>query len=352
MSGTMSNERESWSGVIRVRLHGRGGHGIKTAGRVVGTAAFLAGYQAQDAPIYGAERRGAAVASFVRISDRPILERGPIGSPDVLVVADETLLADPTAGVMAGQAAARAIFVNTLDLAALDASFPPAGAQGASTSGASTSEAGVSGLSASGVSVNAERLQGLDLSGRTKAALGRASALSAGLAAAAARLTGVIPVAALVASLREEFAELGVAADLLEKNVELAVAVFEALRPAARNGDERWRSNAASDATSDSPRPRIVELAPDEPRISAPTILQPGNSALRHTGAWRLDRPVPDLSTCSRCGLCFTLCPDGAITLNEQGYPVIDYDHCKGCMICQRLCPIHAIEREPETRAW
>ena len=31
--------------MIRIRFHGRGGHGIKTASRIVGTAAFLAGYQ-------------------------------------------------------------------------------------------------------------------------------------------------------------------------------------------------------------------------------------------------------------------------------------------------------------------
>lgn len=324
MSEATTSGLERWSGLIRVRIHGRGGHGIKTAGRIVGTAAFLAGFQAQDAPIYGAERRGAAVASFVRISDRPILERGPIGAPDVLVVADETLVADSTAGVVAGQAGARAIFVNTLDPVALRTSFPSGKTQGEDAAD--------------------ERLQGLDLSGRTKAALGRASALSAGLAAAAARLTGVIPVDSLVAALREEFAELGVAADVQEKNVELAVAVFAALRPVELIGGERMETNL--------PSPRVVELVPEAPRISAPTILRPGNSALRHTGAWRLDRPVPDLSTCSRCGLCFAMCPDGAITLNEQGYPVIDYDHCKGCMICQQLCPLHAIEREPETRAW
>lgn len=49
--------------MIRVRFHGRGGQGAKTASRIVGTAAFLQGYTAQDSPIYGAERRGAPVAA-------------------------------------------------------------------------------------------------------------------------------------------------------------------------------------------------------------------------------------------------------------------------------------------------
>jgi pyruvate ferredoxin oxidoreductase gamma subunit len=44
--------------MIQIRFHGRGGHGVKTASRIVGTAAFLAGFQAQDSPIYDSRRTG------------------------------------------------------------------------------------------------------------------------------------------------------------------------------------------------------------------------------------------------------------------------------------------------------
>ena len=71
-----------------VRFHGRGGQGAKTASRILGTAAFLSGYQAQDSPIYGAERRGAPVAAFTRFGGEPIRERGVIAHPDLVVVAD------------------------------------------------------------------------------------------------------------------------------------------------------------------------------------------------------------------------------------------------------------------------
>jgi hypothetical protein len=37
-----------------VRFHGRGGQGAKTASRILGTAAYLEGFMAQDSPIYGA----------------------------------------------------------------------------------------------------------------------------------------------------------------------------------------------------------------------------------------------------------------------------------------------------------
>ena len=45
--------------MYRIRLHGRGGQGLKTASRLLGTALFLEGFEVQDAPRYGAERRGA-----------------------------------------------------------------------------------------------------------------------------------------------------------------------------------------------------------------------------------------------------------------------------------------------------
>ena len=76
------------------------------------------------------------------------------------------------------------------------------------------------------------------------------------------------------------------------------------------------------------------------------------NADERLTGSWRLVRPEIDRDLCTRCGLCFVRCPDGAVALDEEGYPVIDYEHCKGCMICERICPIRAIHGEKEVRAW
>ena len=79
-----------------------GGQGAKTASRILGTAAFLEGYQAQDSPIYGAERRGAPVAAFTRIAKEPIHERDLIARPDLVVIADASLLNDPAARVPEG----------------------------------------------------------------------------------------------------------------------------------------------------------------------------------------------------------------------------------------------------------
>ena len=59
--------------MYRVRFHGRGGQGIKTASRILGTAFFRAGFEVQDAPVYGAERRGAPMFAYVRAAREPDL---------------------------------------------------------------------------------------------------------------------------------------------------------------------------------------------------------------------------------------------------------------------------------------
>ena len=63
-------------------------------------------------------------------------------------------------------------------------------------------------------------------------------------------------------------------------------------------------------------------------------------------------RPVIDYQRCKRCAwICSTLCPEGNISLNQEGYPQIDYEHCKGCLICLAQCPSHAIRAIPEREA-
>ncbi len=99
--------------MTRIRFHGRGGQGAKTASRILGTAAFLEGFTAQDSPIYGAERRGAPVTAYTRLARGPILERGLISQPDLVIVADETLLTDTAARVLEGVTEEVAVFVST-----------------------------------------------------------------------------------------------------------------------------------------------------------------------------------------------------------------------------------------------
>jgi pyruvate ferredoxin oxidoreductase gamma subunit len=86
---------------------------MKTASRILGSAAFHAGLVVQDSPVYGAERRGAPMAAFTRIAREAILEWGAITRPALVLVADDSLLADPAAQPLAGCDAASTVLVNS-----------------------------------------------------------------------------------------------------------------------------------------------------------------------------------------------------------------------------------------------
>ena len=99
--------------MYRIRFHGRGGQGMKTASRILGTAFFLSGYEVQDAPRYGAERRGAPIFAFVRADKKTINERGIINQPDLVIVADDSLVPVPAAGVLQGIRDSTLILINS-----------------------------------------------------------------------------------------------------------------------------------------------------------------------------------------------------------------------------------------------
>ena len=99
--------------MTEVRWHGRGGQGAKTAGYILAVAAAEDGWQVQAFPEYGAERRGAPMRSYVRISDGPIRLRSGITNPEIVVVLDPSLLEseNPAEGIVEDGI----IIVNTSD---------------------------------------------------------------------------------------------------------------------------------------------------------------------------------------------------------------------------------------------
>ncbi len=97
--------------LTEVRWHGRGGQGAKTAGYVLAVAAAAQGWEVQAFPEYGAERRGAPMRSYVRISDEPIRLRSGIESPDIVIVLDDSLL--ETENVAEGLPEGGLLIINT-----------------------------------------------------------------------------------------------------------------------------------------------------------------------------------------------------------------------------------------------
>ncbi|TFF91579.1 pyruvate ferredoxin oxidoreductase subunit gamma [Candidatus Thorarchaeota archaeon] len=79
--------------MIEIRWHGRGGQGGVTSAELLAKAAYLDGYKGVQAfPYFGAERRGAPVKAFTRISDKEINVRSQVYTPDVVAVLDSSIL--------------------------------------------------------------------------------------------------------------------------------------------------------------------------------------------------------------------------------------------------------------------
>ncbi|MHC4974168.1 MAG: 2-oxoacid:acceptor oxidoreductase family protein [Planctomycetota bacterium] len=94
-----------------IRLVGRGGTGVVTAGEVLGKAAVVEGRWAQAIPTFGPERRGALSSCTLRISGEEILLKCGTIRPDVLLVIDRTIWRH--APVTGGLAEGAALIFNT-----------------------------------------------------------------------------------------------------------------------------------------------------------------------------------------------------------------------------------------------
>ncbi|MDD4351618.1 MAG: 4Fe-4S binding protein [Candidatus Gracilibacteria bacterium] len=70
-------------------------------------------------------------------------------------------------------------------------------------------------------------------------------------------------------------------------------------------------------------------------------VQEPGSSQDYQTGNWNPDVEVQWIpETCINCNLCWTVCPDEAIIVDEQGnMKGVNQDFCKKCGLCVDICP-------------
>jgi len=309
--------------MFRIRFHGRGGQGMKTASRILGSAFFMAGYEVQDAPRYGAERRGAPIFAYVRAARSAINERGIINHADLVVVADDTLVGMPAAGVTQGMDENTVLLINSHETAQIW-----------------------------GQRLNTRAMILILAAQEEVEDRAELPYIGSRCAAAAAALTGVISRELLIAALNEELAHLH--DDVINKNRDIALGVFDDMAAQAGLVKESGQVSA-----SDYVKPEWIDVPFESAEISNLAIHAAATSVKVRTGLWRTMRPVINYDKCSGCSwICGTYCPDGAIDVRDDGYPEIDYEHCKGCLICVAQCPPHAIEsiaeqvaREQETGA-
>ena len=257
---------------------------MKTASRILGTAFFRAGYQVQDAPRYGAERRGAPIFAYVRASKEPINERGIILHPDLVIVADDSLVPVPAAGVMAGLTDNTVLLISTTETAEewkhrlnLDCTI----------------------LTLPAPEEIEDRLE--------------LRYVGAECAGAAACLTGVIAKESLEEAIRDELE--GKPGKVIERNIAMAMEGYD--RMADHKGlIEESGLPSAKEYTP----PEWIDMPFEAANISSPSIHTGLTSVLVRTGLWRTMRPVIEYDNCKKCWwVCSGSCPDGAISVNATG---------------------------------
>jgi len=296
--------------VITVTLFGRGGQGIKSAAHVISTAAFLDGNYVQDQPLYGAERRGAPISAYIRISKHPILARGYVWQPLFLIVADDSLLGANGENAMQDITKDTVILVNsTLSAEQLASKY------------SIPNKILVADLSQLAMDVLHRRM------------------VSVAVAGAAAKLIG-LDIESLKQAVALELKEIGIRDEELARNIQLAKNAYDAIPHVEAQPNLQAQERVYG----------MVELQYHGPKLSTCTITAVGNASARRTGDWSLYKPQIDYEKCTKCMICFIYCPDSAISIDKDSFPVVDFNACKGCDICTTECPPQAITLVKRTR--
>ena len=94
-----------------IRLHGIGGLGTVKAGEMLVHATVASGKYGNSTPMFGFERQGAPVTSFVRLSDEKIRAKNQVYHPDCTLILDPSLLI--SAPVFEGMKEGSVVVLNT-----------------------------------------------------------------------------------------------------------------------------------------------------------------------------------------------------------------------------------------------
>jgi pyruvate ferredoxin oxidoreductase gamma subunit len=290
--------------MIEIRFHGRGGQGAVTAAELLARAAIGEKKYAQGFPNFGAERRGAPVTAYLRVSGETIYLRENIHNPDMVVVMDQSLAGG--VDVCEGLGPGGTLVVNT---PSIDTGELPE-------------------------FKSKYRLAIVDANAIAKEVLG-VFITNTAIIGAVLRATSIVNLESLEAPFRHRFGKSAEKNLLAMRRAYQETRIFEAEEAGASVRSNLEPASLGTDSWPD------VALGGD--------IVRAGSSADFQTGNWRTaTRPVTSLETCVKCGLCWILCPDMAYSPNDDGFFSWDARYCKGCGICAQECPKGAIEMRSE----
>lgn len=293
--------------MLEIRFHGRGGQGAVTAAELLAQAVVAENRYAQAFPSFGAERRGAPVTAYLRVSEKPIRLREKIDKPDAVVILDPTLLG--SIDVCHGLKQGGTIVLNC------------------------------GGRDRKEFAHLAERYQ-VAIGDATKIALETLGVPIVNTAILGVLIRGIsfVENKSVEESVRVRFGALA------KKNIRAIKLAEEATILIGASEISVKQKVSQVELPCQSETIDIDALCSWSELELGCDIVNAGSTSAFHTGSWRSSgRPSTDYKKCSKCGLCWSLCPDVAYQPNEKGYFTLDLSYCKGCGICIAECPKHAI---------
>jgi|Deesub1362B_J571_1020462.scaffolds.fasta_scaffold00180_16 pyruvate ferredoxin oxidoreductase gamma subunit len=287
--------------MVSIRFHGRGGQGAVTASKILAEVSYLSGFMSQSMPFFGAERRGAPVIAFTRISDESLFETSQVYHPNIVVVLDPVIL--KAVDIFAGVKEGGVIVVNTTKKPE-DFEFEQEYLH-------------IITVDATGIAI-------------------KNNLLLAGIPVVNTPMLG-----ALVRAF--EILNIPIKLDTLEQVV---------LKKFGRAGEKNAKAvRSAYEETSY----KLIKGIKKHKRVKKEKIVvevpisKPSEGVAGKTKFWRDFRPDIDYEKCNSCLSCWLHCPESAIRVNDR--VEIDYEYCKGCLVCSAVCPKKAIKTDREVFA-
>lgn len=300
--------------MIETRFHGRGGQGSVVASELLARAAFEEGKDVQAFPMFGVERRGAPVTAFTRIDEKKVRDKSKIHKPDVVIVLDMALL--DAVDVTEGLKPEGDIILNTnKDVEDIDIQ----------------TEATVYTVDAANIAV--ENGLGTEV----------APIVNTAILGAVSKATGMVKIDTLTDVI------LNHAPAKNEANAAAAKDAYDQVSEGVEGTERPEKVKKHSPDHTDIPHTDddVCTQPEDHDDLPLTPIADCPSHFLNKTGSWRTLRPIVDQDECIQCGICWKVCPDVAIFVDQDG-ATVDYDYCKGCGICAEECPVDAIDMEKE----
>lgn len=300
-------------GFYEIRMASVGGFGANVAGKILGEAGVLKmGYNGSNFSSYGSEKKGSAVAAFVRFCapDVNVRVNAPVTEPHMLVIFLETIARNP--GMLSGVGPDTTVIMNTgMDVdAARDFIGLAAGTL---------------------VVVDAMKIAVEEKTRVNMALLGTMAATS-----------GFLSADALKESISETFGKK------YASTIPANIKTFE-------RGATEFKSKkfAADGKFRPTPFSRAGQKLGYLNQPIGGLIPAVGSSMFKDLSSSRAGYiPVLNRGKCTSCGECDITCPDYCFEWKEetskkgkqeQVLQRIHYQYCKGCLRCVKICKFEAL---------